>query len=126
MNVLVCGSRFLTWTDHAKAMQARLEQLPKPWTLIHGAASGADGIAAIIASSMGVPAIAFPADWAFGKFAGPDRNQRMLNEGKPHLVLAFHYDIGLGKGTADMVRRARAAGVPVEVTILPVPWLPLP
>jgi hypothetical protein len=33
----------------------------------------------------------------------------MLDEGKPQLVVAFPG----GRGTADMIGRARAAGVPV-------------
>lgn len=44
-----------------------------------------------------------------GKAAGPIRNQRMIDEGKPDLVVAFPG----GRGTADMVRRAKAAGVKV-------------
>lgn len=46
-----------------------------------------------------------------GRAAGPIRNQQMLDEGKPHLVVAFPG----GTGTADMVRRAQAAGVLVLV-----------
>jgi hypothetical protein len=49
------------------------------------------------------------AEWKkYGPAAGPIRNQRMLDWG-PDLVVAFSG----GKGTADMVRRARAAGVEV-------------
>ena len=53
----------------------------------------------------------FFAKWALiGRGAGPLRNQQMLREGKPDLVLAFPG----GKGTAHMVRIARKAGVPVQ------------
>ena len=45
-----------------------------------------------------------------GKRAGPLRNQRMLDEGKPDLVVAFPG----GGGTKDMVRRAVKAGVSVH------------
>ena len=41
--------------------------------------------------------------------AGPRRNARMLAEGKPDLVVAFPG----GRGTADMVSKARAAKVEV-------------
>jgi len=52
----------------------------------------------------------FPADWEKdGLAAGPMRNQRMLDEGKPDLVIAFPG----GRGTADMVQRAKAAHVRV-------------
>ena len=52
----------------------------------------------------------YPAPWKrFGPSAGGIRNQQMLDEGKPDLVVAFPG----GKGTADMVRRAENAGVKV-------------
>lgn len=52
----------------------------------------------------------YPADWKrYGMAAGPIRNRRMLKEGKPDIVIAF----AGGRGTADMVRQAKAAGVPV-------------
>lgn len=52
----------------------------------------------------------FPADWdKHGKSAGSIRNQLMLFEGKPDIVVAFPG----GVGTADMVRKAKRAGVPV-------------
>ena len=52
----------------------------------------------------------FPADWEkYGKGAGPRRNKQMLDEGNPDLVVAFPG----GRGTADMIQRARAAGVRV-------------
>ena len=47
-------------------------------------------------------------DWKkYGKKAGPLRNQQMLEEGKPDLVVAFPG----GNGTADMVRRAKKANI---------------
>jgi hypothetical protein len=58
----------------------------------------------------------YPAQWhKYGRAAGPIRNQQMLAEGKPDLVLAFHDDIDGSRGTKDMVNRARRAGVKVEV-----------
>lgn len=78
--------------------------------LIHGAARGADTLAAEWAASRGVPVEAYPARWETdGRKAGPLRNQRMLDEGKPTACVAFPG----GTGTADMVRRCEAAGVPV-------------
>lgn len=44
-----------------------------------------------------------------GKAAGPIRNQHMIDTAKPDLVVSFPG----GAGTADMVRRAKAAGVRV-------------
>lgn len=47
--------------------------------------------------------------------AGPIRNEQMLQEGQPDKVLAFHENLAQSRGTADMVRRAAKAGVPVEI-----------
>jgi len=80
--------------------------------VIAGGARGADTIAAEWAVARDIPANVFMADWeGLGRKAGPIRNQRMLDEGKPDLVVAFPG----GRGTADMVRRAREAGVEVKL-----------
>jgi predicted solute-binding protein len=62
------------------------------------------------AKAEGVPCEVYQADWArLGRKAGPIRNQRMLDEAKPDVVIAFPG----GRGTADMLRRTRQAGVEV-------------
>lgn len=74
------------------------------FTIIHGAARGADTLAGKWAKANGIPVIEFPADWnKHGKRAGPIRNQQMLDEGKPDVVIAFRG----GQGTADMVKRSK-------------------
>jgi hypothetical protein len=80
-------------------------------TLVHGACrAGADDFAQQWAMSRGVYYSAHRADWrAFGSAAGPRRNAHMLQAEAPDLVMAFPG----GRGTADMVRRALAANVPV-------------
>ena len=85
-------------------------------TVIHGAARGADSIAGEVARQLHCEVLAFPADWdTHGKAAGMIRNRRMLDEGKPELVVAFTDDLSESRGTKDMVTRAKAAGVPVYV-----------
>ena len=80
--------------------------------VISGMARGVDSIAAEWAREMGIEVLPFPADWeTHGKAAGPIRNRRMLVGGKPDIVVAFPG----GRGTADMVRQAKAAGVQVVV-----------
>lgn len=55
--------------------------------------------------------ISEPADWPrWGGAAGPIRNQAMLDKHAPQIVLAFPG----GAGTADMVDRAKRAGIPVK------------
>jgi hypothetical protein len=111
MRVLVCGGR--DFQDDAALVRV-LDELhaERPFTLlIHGAARGADRMAGSWAAARGIPCQAFPADWErLQRRAGPERNGRMLREGRPDLVVAFPG----GTGTADMVRRAGTAGVPVS------------
>ena len=79
-------------------------------TVIHGGARGADTVAARWAEAHSLEVVKFPADWQrHGRAAGGIRNQQMLDEGHPDAVVAFPG----GVGTADMVRRAKAAGLPV-------------
>jgi len=109
MRVLVCGGR--DYAD-AKSVFAVLDNIRReygPLTVIQGGASGADALARKwCATEPRVHMVNEPADWkTHGRAAGPIRNQKMLTEHKPDLVLAFPG----GRGTADMVRRARAAGV---------------
>ena len=109
MRVLVCGGR--DFNDLVMLFDALDALTPEPELIIEGGASGADALARRYAEKRGVELQTFEADWkAYGKAAGPIRNRKMLNDGKPDLVLAFPG----GKGTADMVRRARVAGVPVQ------------
>lgn len=78
--------------------------------IIHGAARGADSEAGYWARRQLLAEEPFPADWKRdGKAAGPIRNARMLAEANVDLVVAFPG----GRGTADMVRRAKAAGIKV-------------
>lgn len=110
MNVLVCGARI--WTDRER-IHKELSALPDDTTIIHGAARGADTIAGEEARTLGFHVIECPADWAtHGRAAGPLRNAAMLLY-VPSLVIAFTANIRGSKGTRDMVKRARAAGLPV-------------
>jgi hypothetical protein len=117
MILLVCGSR--DWTD-AAPIAARLSALPgeheEIW-ILHGAARGADTIAAFEAKALGFTVRAYPADWErYGKRAGILRNLQMLEE-EPDLVLAFQIDGS--RGTQHTIDEARRRGIPVEV-IAPV------
>ena len=59
---------------------------------------------------------AFPAQWdKYGPSAGPIRNQRMIDEGKPDLGLAFLRTDLPCKGTRDMIERLEDAGIPVII-----------
>ncbi len=109
--VLVTGGR--DYAD-AAAVALALEDIHGGWNgisvIIEGCATGADALAEVWAAGYGVPNEHFPADWTkYGRAAGPIRNQQILDEGRPTLVVAFPG----GRGTANMVKKARAAGVRV-------------
>jgi hypothetical protein len=111
--VLVCGGRdFGATREERLLLRDTLDRLGAIQVLIEGGAHGADRLAAEwAAAAHSVSLVTFPARWQeHGKAAGPIRNQQMLDEGKPDLVLAFPG----GRGTADMVSRARRAGVLVR------------
>lgn len=104
--VLVCGGR--DFKDYEMMRSVLLYFSPK--LLIHGAARGADSLAAAIFSDIFPtrPVKSFPANWAMhGRAAGPIRNKQMIDEGLPTLVLAFPG----GRGTADMRSRALKAKI---------------
>jgi hypothetical protein len=86
---LICGGRAFADADGLARIMAAVIAAKggRPARLVHGAAPGADALAA----------------------ACVVRNQRMLDAAKPTLVIAFPG----GAGTRDMIRRAKSAGVEV-------------
>lgn len=117
MKVLVCGGRRFTNAPLLSSIMDALHAERRISVLIHGDATGADHLAHNWAQCYGVSVRPFPARWrkdgSIDLSAGPRRNSQMLAEGKPDVVVAFPG----GRGTADMVRRAKAAGIEViEVT----------
>lgn len=113
MLVLVCGDR--NWNNRP-AIVRELEKLnPREDSILHGGASGADALADEVGRSLGFSVKVLYAQWhTYGRAAGPIRNQAMLDL-NPSLVLAFHPNLPVSKGTGDMVRRARGKGVEVRV-----------
>lgn len=108
MKVLVCGGRDF---DDMALVERTLDALDVT-EIIEGGAKGADALAKTWAEARGVTVRTFQPDWKrFGRGAGPKRNQQMLDEGKPDLVLAFPG----GSGTENMVRLAGAANVRVQL-----------
>lgn len=113
--MLVCGGRNYADLERMTVfMREGAKRLgvtgPDDLLVIHGKARGADTLAGIVARASGVAVHEFPADWTkHGKRAGYVRNQQMLDEGKPDLVVAAPG----GRGTDMMVEIAQKAGVAV-------------
>lgn len=111
MKILVSGDR--NW-KRMDIIERELKKFPSDTVVIHGAARGVDTIAAFVADRLGMKVIPFDAEWhIYGRGAGPVRNQKMLNEGKPDMVLAFHENIKESLGTKDMIERAKKARIKV-------------
>jgi aspartokinase-like uncharacterized kinase len=101
--ILVCGGRGFTDRDFVQKTLSALHAEELISEVIHGGSSFADYEAWNWARTMRIKLaiVAFSADDA-------GHNQRKL-EGSPDLVVAFPG----GEKTADMVRRAREAGIAV-------------
>lgn len=129
MRVLVCGGRDYNNYDRINQVLGGLHHgTAGPITcVIEGGASGADRMAFHWSRNSHVEEHeSYDALWDdltiegavvknrpngrwYNVMAGFQRNQRMIDEGRPDLVVAFPG----GNGTADMVARARAARIPV-------------
>lgn len=142
MRVLVCGSRTF---DNLNLVGSVLQGMyvihevgfllthVDHFTVIAGEAPGADRLARDWAQAGGIHPYnlgeiearemcsvyyeGYPADWVkHGRWAGPIRNQQMLEQGRPGYVVAFiDKPLEESRGTFDMVKRAWKAGLPVTI-----------
>lgn len=120
--ILICGGRDMNssdvWNWLEKFLRTDVENALgyKSWpptAIIHGGARGADEGAGQWAESEGIKPTVYKANWKkHGKAAGPIRNRKMIDEGKPDIVVAFPG----GAGTKNMVEQAESAGIPVIMT----------
>lgn len=109
--VLVCGGRDYSDRERLATELLKLHAATPIKTLVNGGAKGADALAASWALFHGIQVKTFHADWnTHGRAAGPIRNQKMLDVAMPDLVIAFPG----GRGTADMVGRAKKQGFEVR------------
>ena len=121
MKVLVCGGRdYLDYKKVESVLDSQYRAAPlnkeNPYyhdlIIIQGGATGADFLAKAWSYCKPVPCEEYKAEWKlYGNSAGYRRNTQMLVEGKPDLVIAFPG----GRGTANMVKLAKEAGVEVHV-----------
>lgn len=123
MRVLVCGGRDYRHEALLRFVLNTIHHFKPITMIIHGAAGkaqdgkaecGADLFAGEWAQGKDITEKPYPvteADWKReGKKAGVLRNQKMLEEAKPDLVVAFPG----GTGTNDMCERANRAGVAIR------------
>lgn len=108
MRVLVCGGRHFSNYEAVEKYLDMLHAIYRFDVVIHGAACGADSLAAYWARRHHVDEWPFPADWkVLHRRAGIVRNAQMIREGRPDLVVSFPG----GRGTGNMRKQARDAGI---------------
>jgi hypothetical protein len=112
MRLVVTGGRDYCNTARIFAALDELHARKPVTVLIEGEARGVDVRAKAWARQRGIAFDPFPADWDnLGPAAGPIRNGWMIDLGKPDFALVFPG----GTGTADMLGKVKAAGIPYEV-----------
>jgi len=113
--VIVTGSR--AWKD-VWEINRRLARYPAGTILVHGAAVGADRMAAAIGRALGFEVLPVPYFQDLGKRGGPERNGAMVAMGaaveKWFHVVVEAFPLPGGTGTQDCMRQAQAAGLRVE------------
>ena len=111
IKVLVCGGRDYQDKDRVFDILDQLHKKHQIVQIIHGVCPGADLLGETWAKDRQIAYLGIPAKWATeGRSAGPIRNQRMLDEGVPDIVVAFPGN----RGTEGMIRLAEKAGVKVQ------------
>jgi len=110
MRVLVCGGRAYEDADNVFGVLDELHWRHPITSIIQGGAAGADAIARQWAKDRCITFQTITGGRTpTGKSSWSKGNQRMLDEGKPELDVAFP---GVRR-TTNMVRRAKSAGVTV-------------
>lgn len=110
MRVMVTGGRDYGDAQRVfEALDAIHQHRGTITLLMQGGATGADFHARTWADLSSVEWVTFKPDWKRGRRAGPERNRKMVQVGKPDLVLAFP-----GRnGTANAIDEGRRAGIEV-------------
>ena len=112
MRTIIAGSRGITDPAHLTAALASCPWAAYITEVVSGACEGPDRLGEAWAEAAALPVSRFPANWrAHGRAAGPRRNAEMAAYADALVAL---YD-GQSRGTAHMIRTARAVGLPVHV-----------
>ena len=110
VKVVVCGGREFNDKGFIFSELDRLHRDFRFSQVIEGAARGVDTIAGAWARARGLELVEFPADWKNeGRHAALSRNERMLRDSKPDLVIAFPG----GNGTAHTCWHTEKSGIQV-------------
>lgn len=111
MKVIIAGGRDFNDAAALNVAIARAEKQGIRITeVVSGRARGADALGETWARAHGIPIKPFPADWnRFGNAAGPRRNTDMADYAEALIALPG------GRGTRDMIAKARSRGLLVHI-----------
>jgi hypothetical protein len=114
MKVIIAGSRSINDIELVK--YAVLESGFDITEVVSGRARGVDTLGEIWARENNISLAYFPADWKkYGRAAGPIRNAEMAKYGEALIAIM---ESG-SKGTANMVKNAKALGLEIFILHLP-------
>ena len=116
VRVMVCGSRNF---EEPNLLRAKLDEVRQriggaPMRVVIGDSRGADRDALQWCRDAGVPCDVYEADWSEGPSAGYARNERMLDEGAAHMLVAFPRDADTPL-TEHLIVKMNEADLPVEI-----------
>ena len=112
MRLIVCGGRSFANFELIERELTRLNSNKPISVLIHGWIGPAASVIEHWARENDIPIVRYPPNWELhGKGAEARRNEFMLCDSRPGLVVAFPG----GPDTSDLVRRALNRGVAVLV-----------
>ena len=111
MKIVVTGSRDYADEEFLFSVLDKMDASEKITQLAEGGCRGADLLAHDwLWNRREDMSYTYHPDWKTGKAAGPIRNEVMLREFKPDLVVAFK-STKQSKGTDDCLRQARELGI---------------
>jgi hypothetical protein len=120
MRLIIAGSRnILPSVENLERIYRWLDEITantKVDAVLDGGANGVDAIGSMWAYINKVPVEKYPADWSYGKIAGPMRNGKMADNAD---ALALIWD-GKSKGSANMLYNAQQRGLKIRQLIIEI------
>ncbi|NVZ99610.1 DUF2493 domain-containing protein [Pseudomonas gingeri] len=108
MRVLICAGRYYMNASMCRKVLEAYQQVRRIEVLIHGGNQYLGSTLEDWARETGTHIVRYPSNWQlYGKQAERRRNQFMLLDSEPDLVLAFPG----GNDTEELVAQARAIGI---------------
>lgn len=110
MRVLICAGRHYADTKMSRQVLDAYHRLRPVLVLIHGGSQFLGSDVEDWARETGVDVVRYPPNWQrYGKHAERHRNQFMLTDSRPDVIIALPG----GDDTSELVSQAKACGIHV-------------